>query len=80
VARKLAHVGAFAVGILLAALGIGLCFTVVGIPLGVPLIIISGTPLAWMMRHYNKQDMIDAELKVLTDTTSGPKPWFDEED
>jgi len=58
------------VGIPVVALGLALCMTIVGIPLGLPLIFIAGKPLADEIRRrthaeWHRRDGVPKDCKVL---------------
>lgn len=82
--RAALYTGAIIVGAPFALVDLALSMTVVFAPIGVPLIFLSGLPLAAVVSHYNKKDYIDGEAKKLVAeaeaVTTGPKPWFDDDD
>jgi hypothetical protein len=78
--RAFVYTGAIILGMPFAIVGIGLCFLLVTIPVGILLILISGLPLKMAVKHYTKQDVQDANQAKLDAThAEGPAPWFDED-
>lgn len=78
VETMLMSIGAIAIGMPFAAVGLFLCFTVVGIIPGFILIVMSGVPL-YMVQSRSIKRNVEYGMRDHPLTAGLEKPWLDED-